>query len=127
MLVWGGTTLAFSISWGNVDLFGNLFDDSGIDLDQYTDPINQVFTPLALFFLIIGIIFFSFGVFGILTLYCKKCLCTCLYGTCVSVFAFLTAIISTVLIVVVLFSNEFIDNYCAENWDGIPFGLGSSL
>jgi hypothetical protein len=36
-------------------------------------------------------------------------------------------LLGAVLLAVVVLSKETINNYCAENWDDIPFGLGDSL
>jgi hypothetical protein len=110
-----------------MEAFENLFGETGISIEEYTQSIDQIFTLLALFFLLIGIILLAFGLLGWLTLYCKRCLCTCLYGSFLSVFAFVIALLGAVLLAVVVLSKETINNYCAENWDDIPFGLGDSL
>jgi hypothetical protein len=76
---------------------------------------------------LIGLILLFLSLGGFLTLYCKRCLCTCIYGSVLSVFAFLVALVGSVLLAVVLISKTTINSYCAEAWDEIPFGLGDSL
>lgn len=68
-----------------------------------------------------------FSLLGCLALYCKKCLVTCLYGTCLSIFAVLVLVISIILLFITGVSNSTIDNFCAEDFSAMPFGLGSSL
>jgi ABC-type multidrug transport system permease subunit len=125
--VWGVVTLGYSISWGSMEPFHDLFNEaqdaekrastllgySGVDIEKYSEGIGEVFEPLALFFLLIGMILLFFSVGGFLTLFCKNCLCTCLYGTCLSIFSFLVVLLGIILLAVVMISNSVIDNYCA--------------
>jgi cytochrome b len=53
MVVWGCITLGFSVSWGSMEAFENLFGETGISIEEYTQSIDQIFTLLALFFLLL--------------------------------------------------------------------------
>ena len=89
--------------------------------------MDDSFKMLALWFLMCGITLLVLGLFGFLTLRCKKCPCTCAYGTLLVILACLIKIIVGILIFILSISDETVTAYCEEKWDEIPFGLGSKI
>jgi hypothetical protein len=98
LIVWGIVILGYSIKWGAAEGYHDLFGETGIDMELVTDELDKLISQLALWFLGVGLILLFLGLFGYLTLHCRKCLCTSTYGFCLTIFSTLIAVYAIVLL-----------------------------
>jgi hypothetical protein len=89
--------------------------------------MDESFFLLALYFFLSGITLLSLSLCGLVTLRCKKCPCTCVYGFLLVVLAILIKLIVGLLIFAQSISDETVIAYCEEDWENIPFGLGPKI
>lgn len=104
--------------------FGKMVEKSGIEFEQGEKLMDKMTGMVKTVFVWVGVIFLLYGLAGCLVIYCRKCMCSCLYTCCTFLLFVFTLVVAVPVFSIWGMDDNVVIDFCKNDYDKLPFKMG---